>query len=173
MTTKKILIADDDRDLARALALRCEQLGLQTHVVYDAMSALTVAHAVRPDLICLDVNMPGGNGLSACEMISCSEDLVGIPVVVLTGRYDEDTIRRCHNMCAYYVLKCPDTWSRVEPLVYELLHVEPPRSESRPEGDSGEAGDGPDTVPLPELYREMAREVVYAQMNEAGADDNP
>ena len=56
-------------------------------------------------MICLDVNMPGGSGLSACEMISQDEDLAGIPVIILTGCYDEETIRRCHKMSAYYVLK--------------------------------------------------------------------
>ncbi len=161
MTAKRVLIADDEPDLARALALRCEQLGLDTYVVHDAMSALTMAHDENPDLICLDVNMPGGNGLSACEMISQSEDLADIPVIILTGCYDEETIRRCHNMCAYYVLKCPDVWHRMEPLVHELLELN-----SSTNGASKGNAPGDEDRARSELYQEIAREVVYAQMDD-------
>ena len=161
MSTKKVLIADDDHDLSRVLALRCESLGLQTLVAHDAMAALTTAHAEMPDLICLDVNMPGGSGLSACEMISHSKELTGIPVIILTGRYDEDTIKRCHNMCAYYVLKCPDVWTRVEPLVRELLQMGPP------EGDPGKSDEkAKDTAALAGVYREIAHDVAYAQLDD-------
>ena len=160
MTDKRVLIADDDPDLARALALRCKQLGVDTHVVHDAMTALTMAHNEKPDLICLDVNMPGGNGLSACEMISQSEDLAGIPVIILTGCYDEETIRRCHNMCAYYVLKCPDIWHRMEPLVQELLQLD--SSSGTPSDDHPSDEDRSRS----ELYQEIARDVVYAQMDD-------
>jgi hypothetical protein len=44
-----------------------------------------------------------------------------IPIAIPTGRSDPDTIMRCHSLCAYYVEKCPDVWSRIEPLLKELL----------------------------------------------------
>jgi len=172
MTTKNILIADDDHDLAGALALRCEGLGIDTRVAHDAMTALTLAHDQRPDLICLDVNMPGGSGLSACEMISLSDELSEIPVIILTGCYDEETIQRCHNMCAYYVLKCPDVWGRVEPLIRELLDLD---STCADKAVGSTLVDTPCDVKqprLPELYREIARDVVYAQLEDPAELDN-
>ena len=42
---------------------------------------------------------------------------------MLTGRSDEETIRRCHNSCAYYVAKCSNVWPRVEALLRELLDL--------------------------------------------------
>lgn len=165
MTTKSVLIADDDHDLARVLALRCEGLGLQTRTAHDAMTALTFAHSQPPDLICLDVNMPGGSGLSACEMISLSEELADIPVIILTGCYDETTIRRCHHMCAYYVLKCPDVWGRIEPLVRELLDLKSPALSGSHDSNPSTNEQG-DTTPLPELYRRIARDVAYAQLED-------
>ncbi len=123
MSDKKILIADDDRDLAHSLELRCQQMGLEAFTVFDAMAALTVAHREQPDVICLDVRMPAGNGLSVCEMLKSDEKLASIPVIMLTGHTDEDTVRRCHGMCAYYVPKCPDLWPRVEPLLRELVDL--------------------------------------------------
>ncbi len=150
------------KEYAAILAVRCEGLGLRTRVAHDAMTALKLAHSVTPDLICLDVNMPGGSGLSACEMISHSEELADIPVIILTGCYNEETIRRCHDMCAYYVLKCPDIWGRVEPLVHELLDLDPNgRNACHAKHRSGLG-----TTPLPDLYREIARDVAYAQLDE-------
>lgn len=95
--------------------------GLRVLTAYDAYTALSLAKSAVPDVICLDVQMPGGNGLSVCEMLTSDEVRRSIPIVVLTGRNDPDTIVRCHDMCVYYVEKCADTWSRLEPLLQELL----------------------------------------------------
>ena len=124
MTTKTILIADDDADLVHVLAMRCRLLGLNVLCAHDAFGALSLARSERPDMVCIDVEMPAGNGLSVCEMLSFDETCRTIPIAILTGKNDPDTIMRCHNLCAYYVEKCPELWSRVEPLVKELL-IEP------------------------------------------------
>jgi CheY-like chemotaxis protein len=118
---KMILIADDDPALVQALELRCRTLGYDVCVAHSGLAAIKMACERKPDLICLDVEMPGGNGFSACELLAGEENLARVPVVILTGRADPDTIRKCHNLCAYYVLKCTDIWDRLAPLVSELL----------------------------------------------------
>jgi DNA-binding response OmpR family regulator len=118
---KTILIADDDRHLVHLLASRCRRLGLKVFSAHDAFTALTTVKSERPDMVCLDVEMPAGNGLSVCEMLASDETCRSIPIAILTGKSDPDTIMRCHNLCAYYVEKSPDVWSRLEPLVKELL----------------------------------------------------
>jgi DNA-binding response OmpR family regulator len=128
---KSIFIADDDTQLVRALSLRCQTMGLQVRQAYDSVTALSQIHAQLPDFICLDVNLPGGNGLSLCEML-CSDDRTArIPKIILTGRSDPDTIRRCHTMCAYYVEKSPQVWDRVGPLLCELLNTATGERQSR------------------------------------------
>jgi CheY-like chemotaxis protein len=102
------------------------------------MTALTLAHQQQPDLICLDVNMPSGSGLSVCEMLTADDQVSSIPVIMLTGRADEETVRRCHTMCAYYVLKSRDTWGRVEPILRELLQLPPAEKDT---GDFTEPAD--------------------------------
>ncbi len=116
-----ILIADDDKDLVDLLAMRCRHVGLGVETASDAMTALRKIDQIRPDLVILDVEMPAGNGLLVREMMAANEQLSQIPVIILTGKSDEDTIRRCHHYCAYYVAKCPDVWPRIEPLLNELL----------------------------------------------------
>jgi CheY-like chemotaxis protein len=122
---KSVLIADDDHALVQALALRVQGLGLRVQVAHDALSALNAVHASPPNLIILDVNMPAGSGLSVCEMLASDAHLSTIPVIILTGREDPVTIRRCHDLLAYYVLKCPDVWRRIEPVLHELLDLLP------------------------------------------------
>ncbi|HET6323649.1 MAG TPA: response regulator [Planctomycetaceae bacterium] len=118
---KTVLIADDDRELLDAIALRCRRLGLRVFCAHDAFTALSLVKSEMPDMVCLDVEMPAGNGLSVCEMLTSDEACRSIPVAIMTGRTDPDTIIRCHNMCAYYIEKCPDVWTRLEPLLIEIL----------------------------------------------------
>jgi CheY-like chemotaxis protein len=87
----------------------------------SALEAINAIHRVQPNVVCIDVNMPAGNGLSVCEMMAGDERLRAIPVIILTGKSDRETIRRCHDMKAYYVEKNADVWGRVEPLLIELL----------------------------------------------------
>ena len=125
MTAKRILIADDDKQLVEALTLRCRGLGLEVTTAYDALSTLTSVNHISPDLICVDVDMPAGNGLSVCDMLATDPNWSSIPAIVLTGKTDAATIRRCHEMCAYYVPKGTDVWERVGTLIHELLGIEP------------------------------------------------
>jgi DNA-binding response OmpR family regulator len=118
---KALLIADDDRELVAAIAFRCRRRGLKVLLAYDAFTALSLAKAEAPDMACLDVEMPAGNGLSVCEMLASDEACRSIPVAIMTARKDPETIIRCHDLCAYYVEKCPDVWSRLEPLLAEIL----------------------------------------------------
>jgi len=118
---KTILIADDDHELVDAMAIRCRRHGLKALCAHDAFTALSMIKSESPDMVCLDVEMPAGNGLSVCEMLASDDECRAIPVAIMTGRTDPDTIIRCHNLCAYYVEKCPDVWSRLEPLLTEIL----------------------------------------------------
>ncbi|MHB1034119.1 MAG: response regulator [Pirellulales bacterium] len=125
MAPKTVLIADDDRDLVRILSMRCRQLGARVIAAYDAMTALTLVHQERPDVIILDIKMPAGSGLSVCEMLAADGRFASIPIIVITGRADEETIRRCQAIHAHYVFKSGDVWDRLAPVLTRLLDVAP------------------------------------------------
>ena len=118
---KTILIADDDADVVDLLSLRCRALGLEVDSANNAITALGKIEETTPDIVILDVGMPSGSGLSVCEMMATHEELSSIPVIMLTGNSQEETIRRCHQLCAFYVLKCSDVWPRIEPILREIL----------------------------------------------------
>ena len=132
MNPKKILIVDDDFDLVLALATRCRQIGLQVQTAHNALTAVMRMGEALPDLVCLDVKMPTADGLSVCEMMAADPEMARIPVVVLTGRKDEMTIRRCRDLLAYYLHKSGDIWRRLEPVIYELIDIEPPVDDKLP-----------------------------------------
>jgi len=122
---KRILIADDDECLVDALARRCQALNFRVERAYDGMSALAKIDAWEPDLVILDVNMPSGSGLSVCEMLAHDTHLKTIPVIMLTGRSDGETIAACNRLKATYVLKGPSIWSELEPIVANFLGINP------------------------------------------------
>ena len=106
MTEKTILIADDDHELVHVLAVRCRRLGLNVLCAHDAFTSLSLVKTGRPDVVCLDVDMPAGNGLSVCEMLSSDAACRTIPIIILTGRTDPETIMRA-TACAH------TTWKNV------------------------------------------------------------
>jgi two-component system KDP operon response regulator KdpE len=85
-TMKKILIVDDDRDLVLALSIRLIASGYGVLSASDGAGAILAAAKGSPDLILLDIGIPGGNGIIVLNLLKDSPETASIPVVVLTGR---------------------------------------------------------------------------------------
>ena len=124
MSPKRILIAEDDSDLAYTLGLHCRRLGLEVFRSPDAMHALMGAHRARPDVILLDVNLPSGNGLSVCEMLLGDRELATIPIIVMSGAASEETQRRCRELRVTFVQKGPRLWEELSPLICQATELE-------------------------------------------------
>lgn len=120
-----ILIADDNLDFSAILERSCRRLGLNVLMADNAMTALEVAESHLPAAIILDVNMPRGNGLSVCEMITNHERLRDTPMIILTGNSETEIVKRCHRLGAYYIPKSNDVWHEVERLLCEVLELPP------------------------------------------------
>jgi CheY-like chemotaxis protein len=123
MTSHSILIADDDIGLIRILRTVLEPLGIQIRETYDATSALSLIQRSPPNLVILDITMPGGNGLSACEMLRTDKHMEHVPVIILSGRSDDATRSRCAQMRAHFVCKGPEALSEVKRMVVSLLAI--------------------------------------------------
>jgi DNA-binding response OmpR family regulator len=82
----KILIVDDNRDLRRAMEIRLGANHYDTVQASDGYSAISVAQKEHPNLIILDLGLPGGDGFVVLKQLQDSDALSSIPVIVLTGR---------------------------------------------------------------------------------------
>lgn len=80
-----ILIADDNPGVRRVLVQMLGAAGMRTVTAGDGDAALEAARRLRPDLIILDVRMPGRDGLSVCGALREDEATRRIPVMILTG----------------------------------------------------------------------------------------
>ena len=86
MSDKKILIIDDDQQLLLGLATRLKANGYGVISATDAISAIAVARTEAPDLVILDLGLPGGDGFLVFERMRGLTDLVATPVIVLSAR---------------------------------------------------------------------------------------
>lgn len=116
-----VLIADDDLGLAELLARRCEMLGLSTIVVDNAECALFAVMSEQPDFAIFDVNMPAGDERNIFDLLATESVLADLPVIILTGRRDRETILQCENLSTWYVSKGRATWTRLRDVIHEVL----------------------------------------------------
>ena len=86
---KSILIIEDERDLADLVAFNLEKEGYRTIVALDGASGLEAARSQPPDLIILDLMLPGMMGTELCKILKQSEKTARIPVIMLTARGEE------------------------------------------------------------------------------------
>lgn len=89
-----ILIMDDDRDMVRMYRrmLQAANRGYRLRQSFNGVEGLAAMREKRPDLVILDIVMPGADGYTVIQMINASPDLHGIPVVVVSARGAGETI---------------------------------------------------------------------------------
>ncbi|WP_194897610.1 response regulator transcription factor [Catenulispora pinisilvae] len=84
-----ILVVEDEPTLAEAIAARLRAEGFATHLAGDGPAAVRTAHEHVPDLIVLDVMLPGFDGLEVCRRIQAER---AVPVLMVTARDDESDL---------------------------------------------------------------------------------
>jgi CheY-like chemotaxis protein len=120
---KTILIADDDKAFLDAMALRCKSLGPRVDTASDGAQVLMQVSEGAPDLLILDINMPSGNGLDVAARLLQDPKIPPVPVIFCTGRSDQETIDRCKELGAHYVVKDGDTWAALRPVICRILGI--------------------------------------------------
>lgn len=84
---RKILIVDDHADIRRLIRMTLEFEDYEVHEAADAPAAVAAAAELKPDLVLLDVMMPGAyDGLEACRRLKSDASLQGLHVMLLTAR---------------------------------------------------------------------------------------
>jgi DNA-binding response OmpR family regulator len=157
---KKILIVDDDPEIHKLLRFRLIGEGYGVIAAIDAYGAIQGARREKPDLILLDIMLPGGGGVHALKNIRLIPTTAPIPVVVLTGTTDDDIKQKIIQIGVQGYLNKPFEYETVSRTIAEILKNAPEGPEE--EGPVHIPGtilvvdDDPDLVKL--LSRQLAHE---------------
>jgi DNA-binding response OmpR family regulator len=100
-----VLIVDDNPDLSGLARHILERDGYTCHLAGDAEVAWKTLASELPELILLDIGLPGEDGLSFLERLRSDTRFYNLPVVVLTGSSDDDAIGRVRSLGAEYLSK--------------------------------------------------------------------
>lgn len=116
-----VLVVDDSIDNLTMISLDLQQNGYRVATATNGEEAVKVAAMIKPDLILMDLAMPGVDGLESTRQIRGSEDLKDIPVIALTA-FSTDGFRRAAHQTGFdgYLTK-PVDFSRLHDLIRRLI----------------------------------------------------
>jgi CheY-like chemotaxis protein len=118
---KHILVADDEITTSRLLSRVFEQAGFRVSTAFDGRLALEKMRRDPPDLVCVDLLMPGADGYAILKAVKADARLAHIPVVVITATSPHT---RTEDVLALGAARCllkPFTRSTILNLISELL----------------------------------------------------
>lgn len=103
----KVMIADDDKELCQLLGTVLRSKGHEVLFAFDAAQTLVLAKNNTPDVIALDINMPGGTGVGALQKLKLNMKTSMIPVLVITASTDAQHSERVQQIGAAEFMQKP------------------------------------------------------------------
>lgn len=101
--TSRILVVDDDSAIAEMIGIVLRGEGFEPHFSYDGAAAIESFATVKPDLVLLDVMLPGIDGIEVCTRI---RETSGTPIIMLTAKSDAtDVVRGLESGADDYIVK--------------------------------------------------------------------
>jgi DNA-binding response OmpR family regulator len=171
--TARILVADDDSVLQRLLLHTLKLEGYEVLLANDGNTAWELVNRERPDLVVLDVMMPGINGFELCQMLRQRPEMVTLPIIMLSGLSDvQEKVRGLRAGADEYLTKPIDLrelTARVEALLMRnrLLRQSGAQRTGRLItiiGAKGGVGVTTITLNLAALLAKMGKQVVAAEL---------
>jgi two-component system alkaline phosphatase synthesis response regulator PhoP len=87
--TGNILIVDDEMSIRELVAFNLQKEGYRIIEAQDGLSAVSLAKSEKPDLVVLDLMLPGMDGLEVCRTLKNQHHTAGIPIIMLTAKNEE------------------------------------------------------------------------------------
>jgi len=116
----RILVVDDNRDAAASLEMVLGELGAQVQVSHDGSSALEAFAHFAPEVVLLDIGMPGMDGYEVARALRERDPERRTTLVALTGFGQEEARRRAHEAgCEHHLVK-PAEFERLQRLLAEI-----------------------------------------------------
>jgi signal transduction histidine kinase/CheY-like chemotaxis protein len=124
----QILVVDDDEDGRESLALLLQVLGHEVVMAPDGHRALDVAAVLKPDIVFLDLGMPGIDGIEVATRLRARQDLAGVVIVALTGWGQEHDKEKTRQAGIDHHLTKPASSAQLEGLIAQCEAARPTRS---------------------------------------------
>jgi two-component system, OmpR family, response regulator MtrA len=129
----RVLVVEDDPAAAEMLSIALRQAGFETAVVSEGPKAMPAMRELKPDLVLLDLMLPGMSGIDVCRAIRAES---GVPIVMLTAKSDTvDVVLGLESGADDYMIKPPKTQELVARLRARLRRIDPEPAERLTIGD--------------------------------------
>ena len=116
-----VLLVEDSEAIRTAFTILLEETGYLVHAAEDGHEAVRTATEHEPDLVLLDMGLPGMDGLDVVRTLKAQPSTAAIPVIALTGRDDSGSRRACMQAgCAEYILKPINTQALLRTVAQHL-----------------------------------------------------
>lgn len=119
--TKMILIVEDEPSIIEALKFLMEQCGHQVVIAYDGEEATELIDKFKPDLILLDIVLPGIDGFKVCEIVRFNPKWQEIKIIFLTAKNNEEDIAKGMALGADAYISKPFSNAELVAKVEDLL----------------------------------------------------
>lgn len=118
---KHVLIADDEANIVISLEFLMKREGHRVTVARDGEAALAAIRAERPDLVLLDVMMPGKSGFEVCQAVRADESLAGVKILMLSAKGRDTDLAKGSALGADAYMTKPFSTRELADKVRELL----------------------------------------------------
>ncbi|HGE70275.1 TPA: response regulator [Candidatus Poribacteria bacterium] len=98
MAKAKILVIDDEKEIIDTISLMLKARDFSIVSALDGQDGIEKAKSENPDLILLDIMMPGIDGYNVCMKLKSAKETKNIPIVVISGKAERDAIVKSHSL---------------------------------------------------------------------------
>jgi DNA-binding response OmpR family regulator len=119
--SKHVLIADDEPNIVVSLEFLMKREGHRVSIARDGDAALAAIRAERPDLVLLDVMMPGRSGFEVCQAVRADESLAGVKILMLSAKGRDTDLAKGSALGADAYMTKPFSTRELADKVRELL----------------------------------------------------
>ncbi|MEJ8810744.1 PAS domain S-box protein [Variovorax ureilyticus] len=124
---RRILVVDDNRDSAETMQLLLEALGYEATVAYDGVAGLDAIKAQSPDVVLLDIGLPGLSGIEVAKRVRI--EVHQQPTLIAVTGYGQESDRETSYDAGFFAhLTKPVALEQLQSLLDRVLPLEPPRS---------------------------------------------
>ena len=122
--SRTILVVDDEPNARSLLRLILVRAGFQVLVAQDGYEALKQVKDKVPDVMILDIMMPGIDGFEVCEKLRSNEETATLPIIMLSARADPESVNKGLQVGATKYLTKPVTPELLTQQVNDVLSIE-------------------------------------------------